>query len=103
MGYYTQYRITSPDLDGAELDAALGSLGYFGSIKGGEWTSEVKWYEHQEDIKQLSLRFPGVVFVVDGNGEGRDYGEPDIWRAYCKDGHWVRFDYPTWTPPPCPF
>ena len=41
-----------------------------------------KWYEHDEEMLKASLEHPGVVFVLDGDGE-----EPgDIWRTFYRNG-----------------
>lgn len=39
------------------------------------------WYEHEDDLKQLSMRLPGVLFTLDCVGE--DYTR---WRVVAKDG-----------------
>ena len=44
-----------------------------------EWN---KWYEHDEEMLELSKHFPNVVFCLDGEGEENG----DIWRTYYKNG-----------------
>jgi hypothetical protein len=41
-----------------------------------------KWYEHDEDMKRLSNRFPTVLFTLEGKGEESG----DIWIKYFKGG-----------------
>ncbi len=41
-----------------------------------------KWYEHEEDIKKLSLHFKDIVFELEGEGEEWD----DRWRKYFLNG-----------------
>lgn len=41
-----------------------------------------KWYEHEEDIRELSRLCPEAVFVL--YGEGEEAG--DIWYKYFKNG-----------------
>lgn len=40
------------------------------------------WYEHEDDMRQLSARFPDMLFTLSGNGEQYD----DIWVKYFKAG-----------------
>ena len=41
-----------------------------------------KWYECLEDMKDVSLQMPGIIFTLKGEGEEAE----DIWIAYFKDG-----------------
>jgi hypothetical protein len=43
---------------------------------------QCKWYEHDEEMIELSLRFPETVFCL--YGEGEESG--DIWYTYYKNG-----------------
>lgn len=43
---------------------------------------EVKWYDHEEDMKAFSRKFPAVLFTL--NGEGEESG--DVWVKYFKNG-----------------
>lgn len=43
---------------------------------------ETKWYEHEEDMKFLSLQFPEVLFKL--HGEGEENG--DVWDKYFMNG-----------------
>ena len=42
----------------------------------------VKWYDHDKDMKEISKKFPELVFEL--CGEGEESG--DIWKKYYKDG-----------------
>ena len=48
------------------------------------WYAEgsVKWYESEDDIREISRMFPDVTFMLEGDGEDAE----DFWRAYFKDG-----------------
>lgn len=44
--------------------------------------NEVRWYDWEKDMKEISKTFPNYRFTLDGNGEDND----DIWRAYFING-----------------
>lgn len=45
-------------------------------------TESYKWYENEDDMKELSKAFPDIVFMLHGEGE-----EPgDLWLSYHKNG-----------------
>lgn len=46
------------------------------------YSDECKWYEHDEEMIELSLKFPDTVFCL--HGEGEESG--DIWNKYYKNG-----------------
>lgn len=81
MGYYTKYTLTSDTRsieDAAESDLYEIS-GYqmeFG------WNDSCKWYNHEKDMKELSKKYPNVLFKV--QGEGEESG--DLWVKYFKNG-----------------
>lgn len=41
-----------------------------------------KWYEHEEEMRDLSKEFPDVVFKLHGEGEDNE----DIWDKYFMNG-----------------
>lgn len=43
---------------------------------------ELKWYDFEEDMKEISKEFPDYLFVLYGEGEERD----DNWRAVFYNG-----------------
>jgi len=45
-------------------------------------TDEIKWYEWQTDLKELSVHFPHV--TIDAEGYGEENG--DIWKARVRNG-----------------
>lgn len=48
----------------------------------GSWFGNMKWYTCEEDMKELSKDFPGVLFIVSVKGE--ECG--DLWKLYAKEG-----------------
>jgi hypothetical protein len=44
------------------------------------------WYEHELDMKKISVKYSGVVFALDGTGEETG----DIWRKYFFNGKMQR-------------
>ena len=41
-----------------------------------------KWYEHDEDMCSLSMKFPNILFELTGNGEAPH----DLWKTYYLNG-----------------
>lgn len=96
MGYYTTYSMTVHNVkDKEQFDALCESLDAYGILRyaldsgsmyedTAEFCSynEVKWYEHEEDMKDISKKFPDMVFQLRGYGEDPE----DIWEKYFKYG-----------------
>lgn len=96
MGYYTRFELTvsgetkvperlineaekygykiSPIVDHEEGISNL--VGYY------PFDGDVKWYDHDKDMKKYSLQFPDIIFTL--HGEGEDAG--DLWVKYYKNG-----------------
>ena len=87
MGYYTYYSmdvlqgtdddiakvvqyLKNKDIIGYALDENL--CPYDGVI----------WYEHHEDMIELSMVFPNLYFVLHGEGDDRE----DVWDSHYKNG-----------------
>ena len=43
---------------------------------------ETKWYNHENDMREISKQFPDIIFQL--NGEGEESG--DIWVKYFVNG-----------------
>lgn len=41
-----------------------------------------KWYEHDNNMREISRKYPDILFVL--SGEGEESG--DLWRCYYKAG-----------------
>ena len=98
MSYYTSYEITvKGDVSDVVKDAITLNmeklvLPEYNEWMGG-WACYGNWYEHEEDMKELSLKFPDIVFDVYGDGEETE----DLWHKYFKNGKMqycpVRFEF----------
>lgn len=83
MGYYTNFTIKLSDNN--NIDNIVKRLR---EISGYDWdySDEIydfcKWYEHENDMHELSKEYPDIVFTVFGNGESFD----DVWCEYWKNG-----------------
>lgn len=95
MGYYTRYDLAA-DKPSVELSRAIASKEFSSGYSLFSAESQVqainakwdtggdtcKWYEHADDIRALSLRFPAILFTLHGTGEEQG----DEWYKYFKDG-----------------
>jgi hypothetical protein len=90
VGYYTYYSLTVDKEDLTEVISAIFAAdedkwyaleqeGFKGSWDG---VQSCKWYNHEKDMKELSLQFPGALFTLHGEGENTG----DLWNLYCQDG-----------------
>ena len=102
MGYYTNYEVRAvgfEDEDSAEFfifkldkfvgeklsiekeeDWSTGELRKTYRVHG--YISERKWYNWEDNLKEMSLKFKDVLIEVEGHGEE----DEDIWRARIKNG-----------------
>lgn len=88
MGYCTRYQLTSvlhapslqpeqsvlgePEPDFPEIISRLDPDGY------DPFEDSCKWYDHEKDMKALSVQFPAYAFFL--SGEGEEAG--DLWKKY---------------------
>jgi hypothetical protein len=90
MGYYTYYKLklhndTANKVSNEEIMAQLrtkGSNAAYALKTDGETQEECKWYEHEEDMADISKLYPGVLFELEGEGESGT----DIWKKYFENG-----------------
>lgn len=98
MGYYTRYELNFDN--GGDYDLGEAVVARIQEISGYTYlfNQEVKWYEHEADMKQLSKEYPDIAFTLDGEGEESG----DVWRAYFKDGkmalHRAIIKFPEYNP-----
>lgn len=83
MGYYTDYNLTIHE-DGkqyVDIEDAMNrirSISKYSSL----FNESCKWYDHESDMKKLSVEYPDTVFRLEGKGEDNE----DIWVKYFKNG-----------------
>ncbi len=100
MGYYTNFEIRMYDTTKNKAQMSFCDAGFgetifknFNEIVGysfdvtptGDYiysSDEIKWYDHEAEMKQLSKLYPTVLFQVDGDGEEQG----DVWVEYFIDG-----------------
>lgn len=92
MGYYTSHELGTydsnkdiseiltnlPDGDFEDLRFAVDDYGGCGQ--------SCKWYDHEKDMRRLSVMFPDVTFELCGEGEEQG----DSWKEYYRNGKMQR-------------
>ena len=89
MGYYTIFKLSAKDseiTDDMKKELSTINSYYFDNMnlidELVEGWFEAKWYDYVDNIKMLSLKFPTIVFILEGDGEEND----DMWVAYFMNG-----------------
>lgn len=99
MGYYTDYTLNisgirrnrsgklvmEQEIDPGVLNqihAEIERLEIFDNDEDYGWYGNAKWYDHDNDMLELSKKFPTVLFTLYGDGEESD----DMWYTYYLDG-----------------
>jgi len=93
MGYSTRYEVEATGFQ-EEIEAEFflfklnraanycAAAGTTTSNRASFETDDIKWYEWQTDLKELSVHFPHVTIDVEGFGEENG----DIWKARIRNG-----------------
>lgn len=79
MGYYTRFALeiyTGDDYITDYEEVVIEQVGY------DPFTRLIKWYEFEDDMKEVSKLHPKVVFELRGIGEE----DGDLWKAYFQNG-----------------
>lgn len=103
MGYYTTYSLAVKNVPTDKIDDLIGELkkkdliGYAFCGEEIKWDEtkktnairflpydEVKWYEHDDDMVEISKKFPSMIFKLKGSGE--DSG--DLWYTLYQNGEY---------------
>ena len=83
MGYYTYHKLKVTPNDGVDHEQEISATtGYHHCFDG----EEIKWYEHEADMRRYSTRYPKHLFKL--VGEGEETG--DLWVEYYKNGKMQR-------------
>ena len=82
MGYYTNYEVSvengSIDLDELKISLEEFSKYVFYNFK----LNQATWYEHESDMREVSVHYPNIVLALHGEGEEAK----DMWCKYFKNG-----------------
>jgi hypothetical protein len=82
MGYQTDFEVTF-DADKATTQQVFVDLTIIsGYVFDNFYLYNAKWYEHDRDMRELSKKYPDILFTVYGRGEESD----DMWYAYYQNG-----------------
>lgn len=91
MGYYTDYGL-SIIRSGYDREKTNGLIKEFREENenakyaindDGDCDNSCKWYDHEKDLKEFSLKHPNVLFKLEGTGEESG----DEWKLYVQAGH----------------
>lgn len=88
MPYLTYYSLQIESESSAKHEQAIAALrdssddaadALFSTGDPNKWC---RWYEHEDEMRRLSSRFPDMLFTLSGVGEEYD----DIWVKYFRAG-----------------
>ena len=96
MGYQTRYRLelegNSDEIDFLKLEfvhiSTIEPRNYYIKNLLQYDEHEAKWYDHENDLKELSINYPLIFFRLYGIGE--NWG--DFWVKYFKNGKMTKLD-----------
>ena len=97
MGYYTHYTLeivgdALTEVKGIDSEGKPGSVfvpldsskitDEVLALSGYSSFSEIKWYDHETHMRQISRKYKDLLFIL--RGEGEESG--DLWVKYFKNG-----------------
>lgn len=84
MGYSTKYNLSiiQGNTDLLEEFVESSSQASYAIDSNGDCNQECKWYNHEDELKEFSLKYP--LLVLELKGEGEESG--DIWVKYFHNG-----------------
>jgi hypothetical protein len=85
MGYYTAHKLVVADQKHYEpiSEALYKESGYDDCL----FESSYKWYDQDDNCKQVSSQFPNILFAIEGEGEEQG----DIWRRTYFGGEMIEY------------
>ena len=90
MGYYTRHELEVQDDRSYERNGDLVDheerITEITDYQFNVFDDEIKWYDHEKDMRKYSKMFPKATFIVSGVGEE----DGDYWKEYYKNGKMVR-------------
>ena len=88
MGYQTTYTLDT-DISDRDVNEILSVLDkekynelFYAIDESGRTYNSSKWYEHEDDLLEISLLYEDVVFHLYGEGENA----ADVWHKYFCNG-----------------
>jgi hypothetical protein len=83
MGYYTVYDIEFKNVpDDIAEEFLIGEINRASRYTNVFSGTEIKWYDHDTDMRRISSQYPYILFILHGIGEDND----DRWIKYYMNG-----------------
>ena len=90
MGYNTRYTISLSGQSSEEENNEILATQIYDGLTVARFVDgdvdEMKWYDHENDMTALSIKYPHVTFTLEGCGEEM----PDLWKKYFLGGQMQR-------------
>jgi len=78
VGYYTRFTIKAE----RHLDDVIELAEEISGYTLNEYSHDIKWYSHVDDMRKVSLDFPDNLITLEGVGEE----DGDMWKKYFYNG-----------------
>ena len=96
MGYYTYHTLSVYDKEMKYLNEVteehelLITKAYYAEecTEPDLFNDQTKWYEHEDNMREHSIKYPNYIFRIQGEGESND----DWWRQYFHNGKMIQFN-----------